>query len=1508
MPVEQFDPLFRNKLIDKPTGVIRKLLRNLDDTQFTQLINLLINLIDNIVILFHIEEKYIPNFLKKLEENNFRDVLGLFLLLLPYIDNLDELQNIKYLEEIYTTRHPSDKVNNPQQSTPRYLFTNIQYNRCIREPFNLMDFNMSHIEHNYTLLLKTIQTVANRLYVNWTNIVPVIDYKTTSIYTETSNAIRNSVIDDEELFINNSLPIAKHKHLFIGTIYETIYSQLYEKIKNIKWLIYNVLLEDDEDEIIDTIQQITEKNKNSISVIQWLEQEKIISASEMYQGISWDKLSKNTQETLESDWSKIFNRTDENRNVLRYIIIFFEKYYQQIDKIENYTIISQIKKNKRDELTFDILVEQYKKIPFNHLYEFISQSYYKFRQTIYYKLLNIGNIESESKLKLDIYPNPPIYQDGIRNQPIVLTSKNLFNFAKNFCNYTQNGKYTQLPKRWVSLDNTMRKLILDRINKKDRSWFNITRNLKINYPNIGISTDAYTQFIRDVNIYIYRSCFRNLSAIIFECLISSGTLSTFVDKIQVNLENYDNCNYYLTNEPYKNLNELWMPTQDGEKSGLKKITYREFNTPSVEDRRKWYDAYAMDWISQINFFHKYLNNRVIFATGGTGVGKSTQLPKLLMYATKMIDCKDAGIVIDSQPRKRPTEGNAERVADEMGVPIRGNKSYDGKSREETSNYYVQYKHHDSSHSLSYASHPILRFVTDKILLNNLSNPILKKKFNDNYSSKNIYDIVIVDESHEHNENMDMILTLMKNVLYYNNECKLVIVSATMEDDEPIYRRFYRDINDNLMYPLNTFIEENSLDRINVDRRLDISIPFMKNNFIITEKYLGDTEDIPKDETERNFYIAKKINEILQNPSTKDILVFKTGKKEIDKCVEVLNVKTLADTIAIPYYGDLREDIRSFVENVHKKHDELRISKDVNIGEVVDVSMLQKGTGQYKHIIIVATNIAEASITIDTLTDVFDEGMQKVAIYSPRHNGVLLKEGYISIQSQKQRRGRVGRTMNGRVHYLYKSGTLDNVRNIYKICIGDITDTLLAQLRTENSPILFTDATDPNQLSIQNNPLNNQKNIDTIMKNQYYINNKRYTYNGVSSQYDYQNSIYNHQLYEDGYDMNRLLDTDGTFYIIHPNESFMRRNILGRIIEYPQEDRIALHLRKPIDVLLVVEKEHDMLKSLYGKAIIDFAHNVFLDANALQYTIACCFADAYGCLDEIVKIISMIQVMSTKRVELTSSKPKCSSDLLGLLELLNRMLIIAPCFIQNDDEEIKRMTKDNETCIIEKIPQKLLEDDKSLYFSCVSQYLNNMKKVKSADITTCSKYINRNYVNITSGDYDMNQKITAVFLHAFGHNIVIKMEGTDLYVPQKYPIKTNIKKIMSTSVSAIYLSHYVMYININIRDDVEKYVNSIISMIHYIDPKLLNIISYQHNLLNYTEIVTQDNPIIKQKQLDEKARPTHTIIRRYENVIQQLLSDIKKFYKSNTTQYFQNISQYFDEIISKKEKSNLQFLN
>jgi len=50
--------------------------------------------------------------------------------------------------------------------------------------------------------------------------------------------------------------------------------------------------------------------------------------------------------------------------------------------------------------------------------------------------------------------------------------------------------------------------------------------------------------------------------------------------------------------------------------------------------------YSFDWISQINFYHHYINNRICLITAGTGQGKSTQIPKLILYGYKIIYFND----------------------------------------------------------------------------------------------------------------------------------------------------------------------------------------------------------------------------------------------------------------------------------------------------------------------------------------------------------------------------------------------------------------------------------------------------------------------------------------------------------------------------------------------------------------------------------------------------------------------------------------------------------------------------------------------------------------------------------------------------------------------------------------------------------------------------------------------------------------------------------------------------
>lgn len=1473
-------------------------LRASNPAQYDLLVDLLVCLISNIIVLFHIED--IDIFLEKLKssgDGKGRDIWGLFYLLLPFISSKDELSMISSLNDLYVVTTNRRDNNDPEQNILKFKYTNTQYNRYKRDTKQFIQYEPSHLIHNYRLLIRTIQTISSRMYVNWVNVVPVLDFTKLPEFIETQLAIDNHLISttDQLIEYDPAKPldnIISYQHMFVGTIYETIYHCLYKSIKNVKWLLYDINLTNKLDIFADEERDIHNIPTGGKTVFQYLSEQPFLPLDKLLKDISYDELTEDEQKKYLADWLLI--KTAKHHMLLVYIISAFDKYYQDIEDIKSKgyepildtqkPIYGDVEKHFDKMMTLKL---------YRHMYEFMRHSVGQYKSTIYFK---VKNIES---MKLDDIPKP--------RPDATLTFKNIFNFAKSFCCHFQAGHNedsVRMHPRWESLDTSERQIIINRLNNRtavdtDRTWFNIRNNLKRQYGTDDIGT------LNSLNYYTRNMCIKNIPKLVMLCLQLSGTLSQFV-ATAINPTNdiskYDECYYYLTETKYKDI--LTYKKKDN-----RLVKYADFNTKSSDDvakkRLQWYERYALDWVAQINFFHKYINNRIIFVTGGTGVGKSTQIPKLLLYATKMLDWKYNGRVVVTQPRRRPTTENAGIISVELGVPI--TEKIDNNVESITGNYFVQYKTHERKHTRSNTGHLMLRIQTDKTLLNELSNPIMKITNGDKYTTRNIYDVVAVDESHEHNANMDMILTLMRDVCYYNNECKLVIISATMEDDEPTYRRYYRDINDNMTYPLSRTII-NQVDRINVDRRLDISIPNQLNNYTITETYIDSVPTNEKADNERNMFIISLINERLKNSNTKDILVFKSGRREIEECVKVINASTRADAIAIPYYGDLTQELREALERIPTQKDVLKINKTSIINEDTNVNDLKKGNGIYKHVIIVATTIAEASITIDTLTDVIDEGIRKTPSYSPMHNGAVIKKGYISEQSRKQRRGRVGRVANGNIYYLYKSNALENTPNAYDICISDITETLLSLIITDNAFVLF-DANDPNRIKLDifdNTKITDRKNVIEMIREQYYIKTlngdnmqyQRYTYEGLVNQYDYINKRTISQRYENGYGAKELYDKDGIFYIIHPNEMNMKRNTFGNIIQQPLEERISLHLHKPTDMLLCINDNGNIIKTYYGEQISKLSATLFLDKAGIYYTIACCFAKIYDCLDDVIKIIAMIQVGST----LPDCPSKCSSDLIVLLQLMNKMLAVRQCFVHDKDVKLTPVIN---TCVTNIAG----DTNSSIYFKCVSNYHNLIMKLHEEKtwelFNECiSKSLNSEYIRSRSVGLQTYELITLSFLHAFGYNIIKKIGSHELYVPMKYPIKSNVKEIsqikktINTCVQPIYRANYMFYTGLIISDNDEQFVNSHVQLLHYVDPVLLKHISYQHNIEEYIARVTADNKSVTSETA------THDILRQYGKTIQELMNDMKKNYESGTHRYFKKISKNSVQIMNEKDKRNV----
>lgn len=465
-------------------------------------------------------------------------------------------------------------------------------------------------------------------------------------------------------------------------------------------------------------------------------------------------------------------------------------------------------------------------------------------------------------------------------------------------------------------------------------------------------------------------------------------------------------------------------------------TYSDMGSSFIEMKNlkentyhNWFEAETFNWLSQIHFFNHFLANRVIFLTAGTGVGKSTHIPKLAMYTLMAFeDVKEPKLIV-TQPRQFPAEGVPSYISMHMGIPIKKFKEKyddlllddDASKNKKQSDFYIQYQHGGRQHLTTFkkAKHRTIKYVTDQLLFNELiGNPALLDENNET-----IYDVIMIDEAHEHNIRMDMILTILKKTLQLNSKIRVVIISATMEDDEARYRQFYNSIKD-------PFPE--------IDRRLHIANPLQKNRFVIKEHF----EKKPVAD-----YIEAgiaKIQYILKTSQKGDILFFLTGSNDINLVAEKLNSETPKYVIALPLYAELETERQNYAKDSLPKE----VPMDRKTATLPLHEQINNSLGKYTRKIVLATSIAEASVTIKNLVYVIDIGFSKSSIYNPDIKLATLKAVPISMSSHTQRRGRAGRVSDGEAYYLYTHADIKDSKIIADIKITDLSNDVFQLLKNE----------------------------------------------------------------------------------------------------------------------------------------------------------------------------------------------------------------------------------------------------------------------------------------------------------------------------------------------------------------------------------------------------------------------------------------------------------------------------
>ncbi len=250
-----------------------------------------------------------------------------------------------------------------------------------------------------------------------------------------------------------------------------------------------------------------------------------------------------------------------------------------------------------------------------------------------------------------------------------------------------------------------------------------------------------------------------------------------------------------------------------------------------------------------------------------------------------------------------------------------------------------------------------------------------------------YDVIIVDEAHERTLNIDFILGILKQLTEIRNDLSIIISSATIDPKK------FSDAFDNA-----PIIEVPS-------RTYPIELRYLKE----------DLENQTSEDPEKTYLdLAKEaLEQLITERVRGDILVFMPTEKDIREFVQQIEQMSIPNMKPYPLFARMAswQQKKIFSPTQHYK-------------------------------IIVATNIAETSITIPNIKAVIDTGLARMAVYSPRTGTQRLPILRISKASADQRKGRCGRTSPGICIRLY---TEDEYNNMPDFTPPEIRRSSLAEI-------------------------------------------------------------------------------------------------------------------------------------------------------------------------------------------------------------------------------------------------------------------------------------------------------------------------------------------------------------------------------------------------------------------------------------------------------------------------------
>ncbi|KAI8876009.1 P-loop containing nucleoside triphosphate hydrolase protein [Backusella circina FSU 941] len=422
------------------------------------------------------------------------------------------------------------------------------------------------------------------------------------------------------------------------------------------------------------------------------------------------------------------------------------------------------------------------------------------------------------------------------------------------------------------------------------------------------------------------------------------------------------------------------------------------------------------------------NNTVVIICGETGSGKTTQVPQFLYEAGwSHPESDNPGLIGVTQPRRVATVSMAKRVAHELNL-----------SDDEVS-YQIRY-------DATVSKKTRIKFMTDGVLLREMSQDLLLTK----------YSTIIIDEAHERNLNTDILIGVVSRVLKLRAELsredrqkikplRVIIMSATLRvsdftENKTLFPEVPPVINVNArQFPVSVhFNKRTPVDHVadaykkicKIHQRLPdggILVFLTGQNEInqLCKQLRGKFPALPAKATKTE---KRKEQKAIELESKKvDVLA---GKEDVEE--EALELGDGDDTPEEDF--DLESDSDDDDDIVEGfEDDEIDSFADAPLHVLPLYSMLPteaqlrvfEPPPEGTRLCVIATNVAETSVTIPNVRYVVDAGKSKERKYNVDTGVQSFEIDWTSQASAGQRTGRAGRTGPGHCYRLFSSAVFDN---------------------------------------------------------------------------------------------------------------------------------------------------------------------------------------------------------------------------------------------------------------------------------------------------------------------------------------------------------------------------------------------------------------------------------------------------------------------------------------------------